>query len=236
MTADAVPSAEPLGLPPEWAPIVARAVAPERLAALAAFVAAADAAGPVYPPPGQRFRALELTPPEAVRVVVLGQDPYHGPGQAHGLAFSVPPGVRPPPSLRNIARELADDLGVAAGGGCLTGWAEQGVLLLNTALTVAHAQAGSHAKRGWEAVTDAIVAHVAAGPRPVAVLLWGAHAQTKADAIPALADPRHLVLRSAHPSPLSARRGFLGSRPFSRINAFLAARGEPPIDWSFAPC
>lgn len=225
----------PFDFPAAWTAAIADAVPPERLARLAAFVAAADAAGPVYPPVGDRFRALELTPPDAVRVVVLGQDPYHGPGQAHGLAFSVPPGVRPPPSLRNIYKELAADLDVARPGhGSLDGWARQGVLLLNTVLTVADGQAGSHARQGWEAVTDAVVAHAAAGPRPLAFLLWGAHAQAKADAIPALADPRHLLLRSVHPSPLSARRGFFGSRPFSRVNAFLQAQGEPPIDWALA--
>lgn len=226
-------SAHPLALPPAWSAIVARSVPAERLAALAAFVAAAERTGAVYPPPAVRFRALELTPPEAVRVVVLGQDPYHGPGQAHGLAFSVPPGVRSPPSLANIYKELAADLGMMRPDhGCLDGWGRQGVLLLNTVLTVAAGRAGSHARQGWEAVTDAIVAHVAAGPRPVAFLLWGSHAQAKADAIPALSDPRHFVLRSVHPSPLSARRGFFGSRPFSAVNAFLAARRDTPIDWS----
>lgn len=225
-----------IALPPAWADIVARAVPAARLDALAAFVAAEERLGAVYPPAAVRFRALALTHPEAVRVVVLGQDPYHGPGQAHGLAFSVPVGVRPPPSLANIYKELATDLGVPRPGhGCLDAWARQGVLLLNTVLTVASGRAGSHAGRGWEAVTDAIVAHVAAGPRPVAFLLWGGHAQAKADAVPALADPRHLVLRSVHPSPLSARRGFFGSRPFSRINAFLEAHCDAPIDWSLPP-
>lgn len=225
-------SADPLGLPPAWAEIVAALVPFERRAALAGFVAAAERAGPVYPPAADRFRALELTPPDAVRVVILGQDPYHGPGQAHGLAFSVPQGVRPPPSLANIYKELASDIAtVRPASGSLEHWARQGVLLLNTVLSVAHGQAGSHARQGWEAVTDAIVAHVAAGPRPVAFLLWGSHAQAKADAIPALADPRHLVLRSVHPSPLSAYRGFFGSRPFSRVDAFLTAHGDTPIDW-----
>ena len=219
--------------PPAWAAVIGDAVPPEKLAKLAGFIAAADGTGAIYPPVADRFRALVLTPPDAVRVVILGQDPYHGPGQAHGLAFSVPPGVRPPPSLANIYKELAADLGIARPAhGCLDAWARQGVLLLNTVLTVADGRAGSHAKQGWEAVTDAIVAHVAAGPRPVAFLLWGAHAQAKADAIAALTDPRHLVLRTVHPSPLSARRGFFGSKPFSQVNAFLAAHGEPPIDWA----
>ncbi|MHA6724080.1 uracil-DNA glycosylase [Sphingomonas sp. RS2018] len=232
MTASAISRDDPLGLPPGWAEIVAKAVPYERRVALAAFVVAAERAGAVYPPAADRFRALELTPPDAVRVVILGQDPYHGPRQAHGLAFSVPTGVRPPPSLANIHKELASDIGITRpASGSLDHWARQGVLLLNTVLSVAHGQAGSHARQGWEAVTDAIVAHVAAGPRPVAFLLWGSHAQAKADAIPALADPRHLVLRSVHPSPLSAYRGFFGSRPFSQVDAFLTAHGDPPIDW-----
>ena len=225
--------ADPLALPPLWSAIVARAVPLERRAALAAYVAQAERAGPVYPPVADRYRALELTPPGAVRVVILGQDPYHHAGQAHGLAFSVAAGVRPPPSLVNIYKELHADLGLARPDhGSLDHWAEQGVLLLNTVLTVAEGRPNAHARQGWEQVTDAIVAHVANGPRPVAFVLWGDKAQAKADAIPALADPRHLVLRSVHPSPLSARRGFHGSRPFSQVNAFLIARGERPIDWA----
>ena len=224
---------DPLALPTAWAAIVARAVPLERRAALATFVAAAERAGPVYPPIADRYWALELTPPYTVRVVILGQDPYHRAGQAHGLAFSVAAGVRPPPSLVNIYKELHADLGIARPGhGSLDHWARQGVLLLNTVLTVAEGRPNSHAKQGWEAVTDAIVAHVADGPRPVAFVLWGDKAQAKADAIPALADPRHLVLRSVHPSPLSARRGFHGSKPFSQVNAFLTAQGQTPIDWA----
>ena len=205
----------------------------DRRTALAAFVVRQERAGPVYPPIADRYRALDLVPPDSVRVVILGQDPYHRPGQAHGLAFSVAVGVRPPPSLVNVYKEMQADLGIVrAGHGCLDRWARQGVLLLNTLLTVSEGKPNSHARQGWEQVTDAIIAHVACGPRPVAFVLWGDKAQAKADAIPALADPRHLVLRSVHPSPLSARRGFHGSKPFSQVNAFLAERGEPPIDWA----
>lgn len=227
----------PLGLPslpPEWATVLAPHLPSDTLARLDAFLMAEHQAGQVvYPPPPQRFRALEHTPPERVKAVILGQDPYHGPGQAHGLAFSVPAGVRRPPSLRNILREAATDVGIPEpDSGCLDHWADQGVLLLNTALTVAAGQAGSHARQGWEAFTRAVLRTVDQGPNPVAFVLWGAHAQRHADEL----DPtRHLILRSAHPSPLSARTGFFGSRPFSRVNAFLAARGIEPIDWRLAP-
>ena len=188
----------------------------------------------VYPPRGQRLRALELTPLETVKVVILGQDPYHGPGQAHGLAFSVPEGVRVPPSLVNIYKELESDLGLPRPGhGDLRHWARQGVLLLNTCLTVEAGRAGSHAGKGWEAITDACVAAVAARPEPSVFILWGSHAQGKAARIPELAQSdRHLVLRSPHPSPLSAHRGFFGSKPFSRTNAFLEAQGRGAIDWA----
>lgn len=196
-------------------------------AALAAEVAEGER---VFPPPAEWFRALELTPPEAVRVVILGQDPYHGEGQAHGLCFSVARGVKTPPSLANIYKELEADLGIArAPHGSLEHWARQGVLLLNTVLTVRMGAAGSHQKRGWERFTDAIVRAVAAQDRPIVFMLWGAHAQRKAAFV--ADDPRHLVLAAPHPSPLSAYGGFFGSRPFSRANAFLAANGVTPIDW-----
>jgi uracil-DNA glycosylase len=187
----------------------------------------------VYPPRGCRLKALELTPLDEVRVVILGQDPYHGPGQAMGLCFSVPEGVPPPPSLANIFKELGSDLGIATPPhGDLSAWARQGVLLLNSSLTVEHGKAGSHAGRGWEELTDACVAAVAARPGPSVFILWGAHAQAKAARIPALlGNTRHLVIRSPHPSPLSAYRGFFGSRPFSRANAFLAAHGRGTVDW-----
>ena len=168
-----------------------------------------------------------------MKVVILGQDPYHGPGQAHGLAFSVPDGMRLPPSLRNIYKELESDLGVPARqDGDLTRWATQGVLLLNTSLTVEAGKAGSHAGRGWEAITDACVRAVAARHQSSVFILWGSHAQQKARRIPELgAGSPHLVIESPHPSPLSAYRGFFGSRPFSRANAFLRDSGRDPIDW-----
>jgi uracil-DNA glycosylase len=185
-----------------------------------------------FPPRRAWLRALALTPLEAVKVVILGQDPYHGPGQATGLAFSVPRGLPPPPSLANIFKELAADCGIARPEhGDLTSWASQGVLLLNSALTVEAGKAGSHAGKGWEAVTDACVAAVARQDTPCVFVLWGNHAQAKAARIPRLHDGPHCVIRSAHPSPLSAHRGFFGSRPFSRANAFLAAHERTPIDW-----
>lgn len=193
-----------------------------------------DAGAEVLPPPGDAFTALTLTPPEAVKVVILGQDPYPTPGDAHGLAFSVNRDTAPPRSLRNIFRELADDLGVAAPTtGRLSGWASQGVLLLNAALTVEAGNAGAHRKFGWEALANEIIASLAGGDSPVVFILWGADARKFAPLI-AGHDPasRHLVIESAHPSPLSARRGFFGSQPFSRANAFLQATGRGGIDWS----
>ncbi|MFN4158829.1 MAG: uracil-DNA glycosylase [Gemmobacter sp.] len=182
---------------------------------------------PWQPAPDAIFRALALTPPEALRVVILGQDPYPTPGRATGLAFAFPPGTPPRDSLRNILRELHDDLGIDRPDGDLTGWAEQGVLLLNTALTVPVGQAGGHMRLGWAPLVAQVLARTA-DARPLAWLLWGDRAQALARPDPA----RHLVLPSAHPSPLSAYRGFLGSRPFSAVNRWLAARGEAPIDWA----
>jgi uracil-DNA glycosylase len=187
----------------------------------------------IYPPREQRLRAFELTPLDAVKVVILGQDPYHGPGQAHGLAFSVPEGVRVPPSLVNIYKELESDLGVPRRPhGNLEHWARQGVLLLNTSLTVEAGKAGSHARCGWDAITDAAVAAVAARSEPSVFILWGNHARKKALRVPELANnATHLVLASPHPSPLSAYAGFFGSKPFSQANAFLEARGRGAVDW-----
>ncbi len=204
---------------------------------LGGWLRAQEAAGKaIYPPRGVRLAALALTPLEAVRVVILGQDPYHGPGQAHGLAFSVQAGVKPPPSLVNIFKELESDLGVARpSSGDLSNWARQGVLLLNNTLTVEAGQAGSHAGRGWDAITDACVAAVAERAEPCVFILWGSHAKRKAGRIQALeagTGAHHLVLASAHPSPLSAHNGFFGSRPFSQANAFLEERGRGVIDWS----
>ncbi len=215
-------------VPAPWRPAVAGAR--EGLSLAGAWLEAEERAGyAVFPPRGRIFAALEATPPEAVRVVILGQDPYHGRGQAHGLAFSVPDGVPHPPSLRNIFREREADLGLPPpASGDLTGWARQGVLLLNTVLTVREGQAGSHRGRGWEEVTDAVIRFIGHRSVPVVFLLWGAPAQTKARLIDST---RHPVLTASHPSPLSAYRGFLGSRPFSRANDALAAAGRERIAW-----
>jgi uracil-DNA glycosylase len=201
--------------------------------ALAAYLRERSAAGAaIYPP--QPLHALALTPFESVRVVILGQDPYHGAGQAHGLAFSVPDGVPLPPSLRNILAELSTDCGCARpASGNLQRWAAQGVLLLNTVLTVENGKPASHARRGWEALTDALIATLAGDAVPKVFMLWGAHAQAKRSRIEA-GSGRHLMLSANHPSPLSARRPpqpFLGCRHFSQANAFLAARGRGLIDW-----
>lgn len=224
-------------LPASWQEVLAPVLAGEEARRLGGWLRAEEAAGKaVYPPRGSRLRALELTEREAVRVVILGQDPYHGPGQAMGLSFSVPHGVRVPPSLANIYKEMHADLGLEIPShGDLTPWAERGVLLLNTTLTVEAGQAGSHAGRGWDRVTDAVVAAAAESERPTVFVLWGAHAQKKAARLPALAESRHLVLRSPHPSPLSAHRGFFGSRPFSKANAFLELAGRGAVDWSLPP-
>ena len=220
-------------IPESWRPALEPALNAASARRLGGWLCAEETDGrTIYPPRGQRLRALELTPLDAVKVVILGQDPYHRAGQAMGLSFSVPMGVPPPPSLVNIYKELASDCGIERPEhGDLSTWARQGVLLLNSCLTVEAGQAGSHAGRGWEAITDAGVAAVAEREKPAVFILWGSHAQAKAARIPALADQRHCVIRSAHPSPLSAHRGFFGSRPFSRANAFLAAHGRTPIDW-----
>jgi uracil-DNA glycosylase len=220
---------------PSWDAPLAEALACPTMAALQAFLDAEAAAGKqVFPAADDRFRALELTPLPAVRVVILGQDPYHGPGQAHGLSFSVRPGVKPPPSLVNIFKEMQADLGIPpARHGFLEHWAGQGVLLLNTVMSVESGRAGSHRHRGWERFTDAVIRAVAAKPEPVVFLLWGAHAQTKAGFVRSVAQGgAHLVLAAPHPSPLSAYKGWFGSRPFSQANAFLTAHGAAPVDWA----
>ena len=200
-------------------------------AALMQRVDEAYRTGTVYPPRQELFAAFRLTPPERVRVIILGQDPYHEPGQANGLAFSVAPGVRLPPSLRNIFEELRTDCGVTPpDSGDLTPWAEQGVFLLNSSLSVQAGAAGSHQAFGWQTFTDAVVAALAKLPQPVAFILWGAHAQKKAAIAQSSSYPR-LVLQSPHPSPLSAYRGFFGSRPFSAVNEFLVQHGEAPVRW-----
>ena len=184
----------------------------------------------VFPPAGEMLRAFELTPLEEVKVVILGQDPYHGDGQANGLCFSVKKEIAIPPSLVNIYKELHDDLGCRIpNNGCLEKWASQGVLLLNTVLTVRAHQANSHQQIGWEEFTDAAIRVLAEQKRPLVFILWGRPAQRKQSMI---YRPEHMVITSPHPSPLSAYRGFFGSRPFSRTNAYLESYGLEPIDWS----
>jgi len=231
-------------LPESWRAVLEPACSSRGGRRLGGWLRAEELAGKqVYPPRGSRLRAFELTPLDKVRVVILGQDPYHGEGQAHGLSFSVPMGVKEPPSLANIFRELESDCGIAPPGhGNLEHWAGQGVLLLNNALTVEAGRAASHAGRGWEALTDAAVAAVAAREDPSVFILWGSHAQGKAARIPELragagdsgdrGQGRHLLITSPHPSPLSAHRGFFGSKPFSRANAYLSAHGRGTIDWT----
>lgn len=183
----------------------------------------------IYPDMYDIFNALHYTPFSSVKAVILGQDPYHGPGQAHGLCFSVKPGVPAPPSLVNIFKELRDDLGLSIPNhGCLVKWAEQGVLLLNTVLTVRAGQANSHRGMGWEIFTDRVIETLNEKEEPVVFLLWGSHAQSKAALI---TNPRHHLIKSPHPSPLSAHRGFFGSKPFSRANRFLREAGVGEIDW-----
>lgn len=183
----------------------------------------------VYPDSKNIFSALELTDIDDVRVVILGQDPYHEPGQAHGLCFSVQPGVKAPPSLENIYKELHDDLGCyIPNNGYLIKWAKQGVLLLNTVMTVRAHAANSHKGHGWETFTDAIISKVNEKDTPVVFILWGSPAQKK---IPMLTNPKHLILKAPHPSPLSSYRGFFGSKPFSQTNDFLIKNGMQPIDW-----
>jgi uracil-DNA glycosylase len=213
----------------DWNPILRAELGKPYWAELQAFVADERRHHQVFPPPDEVFAALHRTPYASVKVLILGQDPYHGPGQAHGLCFSVRRGIAIPPSLRNVYQELHDDLGIdPPRHGCLDAWAEQGVLLLNTTLTVRAHQAASHQKRGWETFTDAVISAVNDKPERVVLLLWGAAARRKR----ALVDTsRHVVIESAHPSPLSAHNGFFGSRPFSRANAALEAAGRAPVDW-----
>lgn len=183
----------------------------------------------VYPPAKFIFKALDSLPVDQVKVVILGQDPYHGPGQAHGLSFSVPDGVRPPPSLLNIYKEIETDLGHSThSSGNLERWTKQGVLLLNATLTVAANSPGSHQNKGWENFTDAIIRALSDRKEPLVFILWGSYAQKKGAFIDTA---KHLVLKSPHPSPFSAHSGFFGSRPFSRTNQFLLERGLPPIEW-----
>lgn len=202
----------------------------EYMQKLKSFLRQEKAAGKqIYPPGNQIFNALNITPLNRVKVVILGQDPYHGPGQAHGLCFSVQPGVDIPPSLINIYKELQSDLDIApASHGCLSAWAEQGVLLLNAVLTVERSRAASHQGKGWEQFTDKVVHVLNDKCEGLVFLLWGSYAQKKGHFIDR---QRHLVLQSPHPSPLSAHRGFLGNRHFSQVNTYLQEHGKVPVNW-----
>ena len=212
----------------EWLELLAPEMMQPYFGELQRFVEGERAHHVVYPEPDDVFAALRLTPPRATQVVIVGQDPYHGPGQAHGLSFSVPRGIDVPPSLRNVFRELRDDIGVAQPThGNLEAWASQGVLLLNATLTVRAGAAGSHHGRGWESFTDAILAQLGSSRRPIAFVLWGSSAKSKARLIA----PHHTIVASAHPSPLSAHRGFFGSRPFSQIDRHLERHHLAAIDW-----
>ena len=216
----------------DWNPVLRGEFAKPYWNNLQHFVAGERARYVVFPPDDEVFASLHLTPYAATRVVILGQDPYHGPGQAHGLCFSVRRGVAVPPSLANIFKELHADLGVAPPDhGSLEAWAGQGVLMLNTTLTVRAGQAASHQGKGWETFTDEVLRSVNAKPQRVAFILWGAAARRKKSLIDL---SRHVVIESAHPSPLSAHNGFFGSRPFSRTNAAFEADGLAPIDWSLS--
>lgn len=222
--------AEIANLEPGWQRRLADEFSKDYMVCLSQFLRSEyDAGKEIYPDEVEFFHALQATPFDQVKVVILGQDPYHGPGQAHGLCFSVRPGVRSPPSLQNIFKEMHSDLGVElTANGCLDRWARQGVLLLNAVLTVEAGKAGSHARKGWETFTDRIIHLLAKEKEGLAFVLWGAYAQKKGGFIDA---EKHLVLKSVHPSPLSAHRGFFGSKPFSRINRYLEAQGKAAIDW-----
>lgn len=215
---------------PAWADDLAPIFASERMKLLSSFLRDRQNAGAtIYPPMANIFAAMDMVAPDDVKVVILGQDPYHGPGQAHGLSFSVQDGVKPPPSLANMYKELVSDLGVPMPTtGNLTHWARQGVLLLNALLTVEEGKPLAHKKQGWEQFTDAVIARVNQSNKPTVFILWGAHAQKKGAGID---ESKHLVLRSVHPSPLSATRGFFGSKPYSQANAFLESHGRGAIDW-----
>jgi uracil-DNA glycosylase len=213
----------------DWNPVLREELAKPYWAELQAFVAEERRHHAVYPPPDEVFAALHRTPYAEVKALILGQDPYHGPGQAHGLCFSVRRGVPIPPSLRNVYAELEADLGIEPPShGCLDAWAEQGVLLLNATLTVRARAAASHQRRGWETFTDQVIRAVSQKEERVVFLLWGASARRKRDLVDRT---RHVIIESAHPSPLSAHNGFFGSRPFSRTNAALEEAGRTPIDW-----
>jgi uracil-DNA glycosylase len=222
-----------VSLPASWQPHLGAEIDKSYFSTLLEFLAQERRQHTVYPREQDVFQALALTPYHQVRVVILGQDPYHGEGQADGLCFSVPPGVKPPPSLQNIFKELAADVGIPRPRhGCLEPWARQGVLLLNTVLTVRAHQPNSHKGKGWESFTDATLRALAKRHERVVFVLWGGHAQKKA---PLVEREPHVTVQGAHPSPLSAYRGFWGSRPFSSINQALSRAGRGTVDWSLPP-
>ncbi|MFM9446468.1 uracil-DNA glycosylase [Streptomyces acidiscabies] len=217
-------------LPESWRGVLGDELRQPWFKELTEFVEEERAKGPVYPPREEVFAALEATPYDQVKVLILGQDPYHGEGQGHGLCFSVRPGVRIPPSLRNIYKEMNSELGAPIpDNGYLMPWAQQGVLLLNAVLTVRAGEANSHKNKGWEKFTDAVIRAVASRPDPAVFVLWGAYAQKKARLID---EERHVVVQGVHPSPLSAKGGFFGSQPFTQINEAVAAQGHAAIDWT----
>jgi len=226
--------AERIRLEPSWKAHLGDYLERPDMRALAEFLRSEKRAGKVlYPPGPEIFNAFAHTPFDKVRVVILGQDPYHGPGQAHGLCFSVRPGVPVPPSLNNIFAEIERDLGIPRPDhGCLTPWADQGVLLLNSVMTVEQGRAGAHQNKGWEGFTDAAIEALSREREGLVFLLWGAYAQRKGRLVDS---GRHLVLSSVHPSPLSAHRGFIGNGHFSAANRYLESRGQTPIDWSLPP-
>ena len=214
---------------PSWSKILNNEFEKPYFVKLTEFIKTEYRTQQIFPPGKEIFNAFDLCPFDQIKVVIIGQDPYHGPGQAHGLCFSVKKGVDIPPSLVNIYKELHDDLGCTIPNhGCLTKWAEQGVLMLNTVLTVRAHQANSHKDIGWEEFTDAAIMALNSQDRPIVFILWGAPAQRKARM---LTNPKHLILKAPHPSPLSAYRGFFGSKPFSQTNDYLRAHGVEPIDW-----
>lgn len=219
----------PVTLPHDWSEVLRAELAAPYFAELQTFVGAERARCTVYPPAAEVYAAFAHTPFAGVKVVIVGQDPYHGPGQAHGLALSVAPGVRPPPSLANLLKEARTDLGQELPcDGCLVPWAKQGVLLLNTVLTVRAGEPGSHQRKGWERFTDAVVRRIAERPRPSVFVLWGNAARKKATLLEASSCR---VIAGVHPSPLSAYGGFFGSKPYSQVNRALVELGHEPIDW-----
>lgn len=221
-------------IPEEWRKPLESVLASVEIQSLRNFLRSEYKSGrTIYPPKARLFEALRLTPLSKVKVVILGQDPYHGPGQAHGLSFSVLPGVPKPPSLQNIFKELKSDLGIVPPDhGCLLGWAQQGVLMLNNVLSVQAGMPASHQGKGWEVFTDAVFRLVLQEKKHVVFVLWGSHAQKK---IPLIDASQNLILAGPHPSPLSSHRGFFGSKPFSKTNQYLLSKGQTAIDWGHLP-